>query len=95
MVSGGVVDITIGEHNISLTLTADRYWVVAHVHPDTTGGPKRIVLFDAATASSLLLDASTGSELRQTIPDDAPTELSGYLDAIAASAQRADADDNS
>ena len=89
--AGGQVSITVAGHVLSLTLTSDRYWVVARLRTDAADGSEPVALFDVATTSSLLLDPATGTELERNIPDDAPSEIGALLDAIAASVQRSDA----
>ena len=89
--AGGQVRITVAGHALSLTLTSDRYWVVARLRTDATNGSEPVALFDVATTSSLLLDPATGAELERNIADDAPTEIGALFDAIASSVQRSDA----
>ena len=92
--AGGQVRITVAGHALSLTLTSDRYWVVARLRTDATDGSEPVALFDVATTSSLLLDPATGAELERNIANDAPTEIGALFDTIAASVQRSDATDD-
>ena len=92
---GGEVQIVAGGHTLALTLISGRDWVVLRLRTDAADGTRPIVVLDATTRSSLLLDPATGAELERTIPDDAPTEIGSLLDAIAASVQHSDATDDS
>ena len=92
--AGGQVRITVAGHVLSLTLTSDRYWVVARLRTDATDGSEPVALFDATTTSSLVLDPATGAELERNISDDAPTEIGALFDAIAASVQHSAATDD-
>ncbi len=89
--AGGQVRITVAGHALSLTLTSDRYWIVARLRTADADGSEPVALFDVASTSSLLLDPATAAELERNIPDDAPTEIGALFDAIAASVQRSDA----
>ena len=81
--SGGAVRFAVGDNVLSLTLTADRFWLVARLDAD---GSEQVALLDVTSSSVLLLDADTGAELQRIIPDDAETRIGPIFDAIVTSA---------
>ena len=86
--SGGQLRITADGREMSLTLTADRHWIMARVRVGVGGEYGPIALFDVSTTSSLLLDPVTGSEVGRTISEGADTTLASLFDAIVASVKR-------
>lgn len=86
--SGGQLRITADGRELSLTLTADRHWIMARVRVGVGGEYGPIALFDVSTTSSLLLDPVTGSEVGRTISEGADSTLVGLFDAIVASVKR-------
>ena len=87
---GGAVQITVGEDVLSLTLTADRSWLVARLD---AGGSARVALFDIASTSLLVLNPGTGAEVQRTIPDGAEAGIGPIFDAIVTSATPPPAED--
>ena len=85
--SGGRLRITADASDLTLTLTADRHWIIARVRT-AAGEYGPIALFDVSTTSSLLLDPVTGSEVGRTISEGADSTLVGLFDAIVASVKR-------
>ena len=84
--AGGAMRITVGGNVLTLTLTADRYWMVARLGAAGGDESERVGLFDAASASWLLLDPATGAEVARRIPDDAEAGIGALFDAIVTSA---------
>ena len=89
--SGGAVRIVLGAHELALTLTSDRHWLIIRLQSDVAGSPDQIGLFDAASASSLLLNSATGAETTRTIPADAPSGGAAMFDAVVASVRHSEA----
>ena len=89
--AGGAVQITAGGSVLSLTLTADRAWLVARLGAESAGEPERVGLLDVASSSLLLLNAATGAEVERRIPDDAEAGIGALFDAIVTSVSRSDA----
>ena len=87
--SGGAVRIMVGVHELTLTLTPDRHWLIVRLKSGGAGSFDQIGLFDAASRSSLLLNPVTGAEIARTISGDDPKGLEALFDAIIASAQPA------
>ena len=77
--SGGAVQITLGDATLSLSLPAERNWLLVATADD--GETPAIALVDITSGGHLTLAAATGAELARHIPEG-NTELPALFDAM-------------
>ena len=83
--SGGELSVRYGEDQISLTIPAERVWLIFAAAQSESAAAAGIWVMERQSNAYVILNPSDGAELGRHIPADAAA-LPALLDAIAASA---------
>ena len=83
---GGAVAVTHASRTLSLTLTAERDWLITRGLTNEDDTAASFWFVDLASGSAIALDPATGDEATRTLPDDAPSEMNVWFDALVKSA---------